>query len=114
MLPRGGWVEWESTDPDEMVMVHPGWTNDTETLILGVRETGWFGNHHAVYEAVENAELSFGWLGVGDDGELYTCTAKGFRDDEDDEPLSDVGPVTFAKLGLFSALAPRRTSNRDW
>ena len=40
---RGGWAEIDLVDlPDELILAHPGWTNDRETLVIGIREAGWF------------------------------------------------------------------------
>ena len=40
---RGAWAEIDLADlPTELILAHPGWTNDRETLAVAMRETGWF------------------------------------------------------------------------
>jgi hypothetical protein len=97
---RGHWFEFEGDDPEEFVMVHPGWTNDRETLVLSVRETGWFSTSHEVADAVERATLHWGFIGEDEEGNLRVCDAEGRQQGQEDMgPLAEVAQVTFAKLG---------------
>lgn len=95
-LRRGPWVEFETDDPDELVLIHPGWTNDTESLVLAIRETGWFATTYEAVAAAERAALSWGWVGLDDSGTLQRCNAAGQGEVTGD--LTEVHTITFATL----------------
>ena len=78
MQRHGCWDEIELVDePDALLMFHPGWTNDRETLVVGLREAGWFPTTGAAYQAAEDAELKWGWVGVTEDRTVVICDADG-------------------------------------
>lgn len=91
---RGGWFE---LDWDAPVMAHPGWTNDTETLVLAVREAGWFAMTWQAREAAEGAVLTWGWVGTDDNGVLHPCHMSGWCDELDDY-LDETTQVTLARF----------------
>jgi hypothetical protein len=95
---RGGWDEVELDDePDALLMVHPGWTNDRETLAFGIRETGWFPTSRTSFEAAENADLKWGWIGVTDESTLVICDSDGLAAGSG-EIVTDVSQVTLARI----------------
>ena len=108
LVKRGQWFELD-VDPSSStyVLVHPGWTNDLESLTIAVREAGWFPTSKGAYEAAERAVLSWGWLGVDDSGEVRACSMDGTPegDDSDSDPLQDVESATFAMIGTSDPLA---------
>lgn len=98
-LTRGPWVEFETGDPSEHVLVHPGWTNDPDALFTAVREAGWYVTNGEVHEALERVEFSWGWVGTGDDGELGECSYLGVPLQDPEGPrMENVESVTFARL----------------
>ena len=114
---RGPWVELETSNPNEFVLVHPGWTQDTDSLFLAIRETGWYATNAAVIDAVEHIELSFGWIGVDENGDLAQCHFDGRPtsvdlDDEDTDRLDEVNTVTFARICNAGFGNPARTARR--
>lgn len=92
---RGLWAELE-VDGEEL-LVHPGWTSDTDTLAIALRETGWFPTTREAYEAANEARLSWGWVGVDDDLHLRACHWNGLCDAIGDY-VSDVSQVTLASI----------------
>jgi hypothetical protein len=98
MLRRGGWAELDLDDePDAMVMAHPGWTNDRETLSLGVRETGWFPTTGEAMRAAEAADVKWGWIGVTDQSTVVICDSEGLAVGSGEE-VTDVSQVTLARI----------------
>jgi len=78
MLQRGLWDELDLADePDALMMFHPGWTNDRETLAFALRETGWFTTNSEPFWAAEDAELKWGWIGVTEDRTVVICNSEG-------------------------------------
>jgi len=78
MLQRGLWDDIELADePDATLMFHPGWTGDRETLALALRETGWFATNAEPFQAAEDAELKWGWIGVTEDRTVVICSSEG-------------------------------------
>jgi hypothetical protein len=97
-LRRGPWVDIDLADmPEAMVMAHPGWTNDRESLSLAVREVGWFPTTWQSFAAAEDAELKWGWIGSNADGELVLCSAEGTPVGPG-ENVNDVSQVTLALI----------------
>jgi hypothetical protein len=97
-LRRGGWAELDLDDESEaMIMAHPGWTNDRETLILGIRETGWFPTTGEAMRAAEAAELKWGWIGVTDESTVVICDSDGIAVGTG-EKVVDVSQVTLARI----------------
>jgi hypothetical protein len=95
---RGPWDEIELGDePDALIMAHPGWTNDRETLALAVRETGWFPTIGQSFRAAESADLKWGWIGVNDQSTLVICSSDGLAVSTG-ENVSDVLQVTLARI----------------
>jgi len=96
---RGSWDEIELVDqPDALLMMHPGWTNDRETLALGIRETGWYPTTRQAFEAAEDAALKWGWIGVTEDSTMVICDSGGFAIGTG-EQVSDTVQVTLARIG---------------
>ena len=92
---RGRWVE---LDVDGVpTLVHPYWTEDTETLTLAIRETGWLATAGQAREAAEGARLHWRWIGTDEDLQLRDCHWDGWNDELGDY-LSDVSQVTLAEL----------------
>jgi hypothetical protein len=78
VLRRGFWDDIELIDlPDDLVLIHPGWISDRESLALAIREGGWFSSTWMAFDAAENARLKWGWIGTTDDDEITLCTPKG-------------------------------------
>jgi len=78
VLRRGSWEDVDLIDmPDELVLVHPGWISDRESLALAIRECGWFPSTWQAFDAAETARLKWGWIGSTDDDETVLCTPKG-------------------------------------
>jgi len=98
MLRRGEWDEIELVDePDALLMFHPGWTNDRETLALALRETGWFPTNAAPFVAAEDAELKWGWIGVTEDRTVVICDSDGIAV-ATGAAVDDVLQVTLARM----------------
>ena len=96
---RGLWNELELADePSALIMVHPGWTADRETLALALRETGWFASARPAFEAAEDAELKWGWVGDTDERTVVICDSQGLAVGSG-EIVSDVAQVTLARIG---------------
>lgn len=83
--------------PDELVLMHPGWTNDRDSLFLPLRETGWFSNNVEVRSAFEATQLWWGWVGVDEDRQLVACTMEG-ETGETGEIADEVCQVTLAQV----------------
>ncbi len=95
---RGGWAEVELDDlPEELILAHPGWTNDRETLVVAVREAGWFVSTGEAFRAAENAEIKWGWIGVTDESTLVICSSEGLAAGSG-EDVTDVLQVTLARM----------------
>ena len=95
---RGLWNELELADePSALIMVHPGWTADRETLALALRETGWFASARPAFEAAENAELKWGWVGDTDERTVAICDSQGLAVGSG-EIVNDVAQVTLARI----------------
>lgn len=78
MLRRGFWDDVDLIDlPDQLVLVHPGWISDRESLALAIREGGWFPTTGQAFDAAETALLKWGWIGTTDDDEVTLCTSNG-------------------------------------
>ncbi len=102
-LRRGPWFEVELPNHEgELLMACPGWTNDPATLVLPIREAGWFATSGEVFDAVSNAVLTWIWMGETDDLELVECSWEGLALGSG-ENVNDVRQVTLA-----SVAAPRR------
>lgn len=101
VLNRGPWVEVELRNhPNELVMMHPGWTNDRDSLFLPLRETGWFSTTAEARDAYERTELWWGWVGADDDRQLVPCTATG-QTGADGECVDEVSQVTLAQVPVL-------------
>jgi hypothetical protein len=99
MLRRGLWDEVELADePDALIMVHPGWTADRESLALALRETGWFAAARPAFEAAESAELKWGWIGDTDERTVVICDSQGLAAGTG-EVVNDIAQVTLARIG---------------
>jgi hypothetical protein len=95
---RGEWDEIELVDePGALLMFHPGWTNDRETLVVGIREAGWFRATGDAFRAAEDAELKWGWIGVTDQSTLAICSSDGIAAGTG-ETVDDVLQVTLARI----------------
>lgn len=95
---RGAWEEIELADePGALLLYHPGWTNDRETLALAIRETGWFLSMRMSFEAAEEAELKWGWIGVTDQSTLAICNSEGLAAGSG-ENVNDITQVTLARV----------------
>ena len=95
---RAPWTEAELRGhEDTPLLICPGWTNDTETLVLPLRETGWFETTAEAYRAFENVQLYWGWVGVDQDQKLVICSSEGAVDDSE-EIVTDVMQVTLARI----------------
>jgi hypothetical protein len=95
-LRRGLWVDVDVADlPGEMVLIHPGWTNDRESLSVAIREVGWFPTTMLSFLAAEEAELKWGWIGNNAEREIVLCDAEGTPVGTG-ENASDVAQVTLA------------------
>ena len=95
---RGLWVDIELADlPDQQVMVHPGWTNDRESLALAIREVGWYPTTMMSMLAADEAELKWGWIGTNADREIVLCSAEGTPIGTG-ENVNDVAQVTLALI----------------
>jgi hypothetical protein len=81
----------------ELLMFCPGWTNDPASLMLPLRETGWFATTGEAMEAAANTRLSWIWMGVNDDLELVECTWNGVQLGEGGN-VTDVMQVTLAQV----------------
>jgi hypothetical protein len=93
---RGPWVDIDLADlPEALVLVHPGWTNDRESLAMAIREGGWFPSTWQAFHAAENADLKWGWIGVNDQLETVLCNSVGATVGTD-ENVNDVRQVTLA------------------
>jgi len=98
MLRRGEWDEIELGDePEALILAHPGWTNDRETLALALRETGWFATNAAPFEAAENASLKWGWIGVTEDRTVVICDSEGIAAGTGVD-VNDILQVTLARV----------------
>jgi hypothetical protein len=98
---RGNWyaIELDGT----LTMVHPGWTNDQETLGLALREEGVFDTTYQAYQAAESAILTWGWIGTDDSGALVRCDSDGeYSDGEADD-------VTHVTLAVIPGFKPEST-----
>lgn len=103
---RGLWEELDLADlPDELLLVHPGWTNDRESLALAIREVGWFPNTWQSFAAAENAQLKWGWIGVNAELETVLCTFDGATVGSD-ESVNEVQQVTLALLSTGDDTGP--------
>lgn len=99
MLRRGYWDEITlGDDPDALVLAHPGWVRDRESLALAIRETGWLPTTRASFEAAESAELKWAWVGLTDERTLVICDSEGLAVGTGDA-VSDVFQVTLARIG---------------
>ena len=99
-LRRGLWVDVDLADlPGRQVMLHPGWTNDRESLSLAVREVGWYPTTMMSFQVAEDAELKWGWVGSNADGELVLCSAEGTLVGTG-ENVNDVSQVTLALISI--------------
>ena len=97
-LRRRPWSELELRDAeDDLVLYHPGWTNDMEGLLLPMRETGWFGNAAEVKRAFDEMTVIWGWIGVDDDLNLVQCSSGG-EVIETGEIVDGVVQVTLARF----------------
>jgi hypothetical protein len=97
-LQRGGWEEIVlDEDPEALVMVHPGWTSNADTLILALRETGWFPTTGQAVWAAETAQLKWVWIGVTDQSTVVICSAEGIAIRSGEEVV-DVSAVTLARI----------------
>jgi hypothetical protein len=94
---RGDWRDIDLDDTNETVMVHPGWTNDRETLAGAYREAGWFFTAREAFEAAENADLKWGWIGVSDTRTVVICDSGGIAH-ASGEGVDDVLQVTLARI----------------
>ena len=95
---RGPWAEVELRDaPGELVLIHPGWTNDRETLVPSIKEAGWFHYGMDAFRAAEDAELKWGWVGVDEELNVVVCSADGVVG-ETGEVADDVVQVTLARI----------------
>jgi len=95
---RSSWDEVEVVDePDSLLLLHPGWTNDRETLVMAIREAGWFRSTGEAFHAAEAAELKWGWIGVTDQSTLAICSSDGIAAGTG-EDVSDVLQVTLARI----------------
>jgi hypothetical protein len=98
MLRRGEWDEIELGDePDALMLAHPGWINDRETLAFALRETGWFATNAAPFQAAEDAHLKWGWIGVTEDRTVVICDSDGIAAGTGDAVV-DVLQVTLARV----------------
>lgn len=98
LVRRSDWDELELDDAQgELMMVHPGWTNDRESLGLSIRETGWYFTSGEAFRAAENAELKWGWIGVTEDRTVVICDSSGIVNTTGDE-VSEVLQVTLARI----------------
>lgn len=105
-LRRGPWVDLDLVDlPDALLLVHPGWTNDRESLSLAIREVGWLPTTAQSFEAAENAELKWGWIGTNADQELVLCNAEGTPVGTG-ENVNDVAQVTLALIRGLAETGP--------
>lgn len=101
-MKRGLWVDLDLADlPGEPVLVHPGWTNDRESLSLALREVGWFATTSEAFAAAENADLKWGWIGTNADQETVLCNVNGTTVGTG-ENVNDLAQVT---LVLVSGLS---------
>lgn len=98
MLRRGLWDELDLADePDALMLFHPGWTNDRESLALAVRETGWFATNAEPFRAAEDAELKWGWIGVTEDRNVVICNSDGIAAATGAE-VNNILQVTLARI----------------
>ena len=118
MLRRGLWTDLDLADlPGELVLVHPGWINDRESLALAIREVGWFPATWQAFSAAEDAELKWGWIGTTLDQETVLCNSDGTTVGSE-ESVNDATQVTLALINTLhdtgSNDSPRpRTSHWD-
>ena len=95
---RGDWDHIElDDDTSGTIMVHPGWTNDRETLASAYREAGWFFTAREAFDAAENADLKWGWIGVSDTRTVVICDSSGIAAGSG-EDVDDVLQVTLARI----------------
>jgi len=95
---RGDWNEIElEDDTSGTIMVHPGWTNDRETLAVAYREAGWFFTTREAFDAAENADLKWGWVGISDHRTVVICDSSG-KSHATGEDLTEVLQVTLARI----------------
>lgn len=95
---RSDWDEIELDDAQgEQMLMHPGWTNDRESLGLSIRETGWFLTSGEAFRAAEDAELKWGWIGVTEDRTVVICDSGGFAT-ATGEDVNDIVQVTLARI----------------
>jgi len=98
MLQRGLWDDIELADePDTSLMFHPGWVNDRETLAFALRETGWFATNAEPFQAAEDAELKWGWIGVTEDRTVVICDSEGIAA-ATGAPVNNILQVTLARI----------------
>jgi hypothetical protein len=98
MLRRGEWDEIDLADePESLILAHPGWTNDRESLALAVREAGWFVTSRDAFVAAEDAQLKWGWVGVTDDRTVVICDSDGIAAGTGDD-VNDILQVTLARM----------------
>jgi len=75
---RGPWAEVDLRDaPELLVLVHPGWTNDRETLVPSIKEAGWFHYGFDAFHAAETADLKWGFIGVDEELNVVVCSVDG-------------------------------------
>lgn len=97
-LRRGGWDElFLDDEPDSLILMHPGWTSDRETLVLAVRETGWFPTTGEAMRAAEDAVIKWGWIGVTDESTVVICDPDGHAAGSGDDVV-DVSQVSLARI----------------
>lgn len=101
----GAWTEFDGDGPG-LVMVHPGWTNDVETLAFAIREAGWFGTTGEAREAAETAEFAWGWVGTDEELSLRICRMDGYSVEIGDF-VTDVSHVTLARIPARGRDCPR-------
>jgi len=95
---RGEWDEIGlADDPAALIMCHPGWTNDRETLALAIREAGWYFTNRESFQAAEDAELKWGWIGVTEDRTVVICSEDGIAAGTGTE-VNDISQVTLARM----------------
>jgi hypothetical protein len=95
---RGPWDELElASEPESLILVRPGWSNDRESLSLAIREAGWYPTIGESFRAAEDADLKWGWIGVTDESTVVICGPDGILV-ETGEQLVDVSQVTLARI----------------
>jgi len=95
---RGPWAEVDlRDDPEALVLVHPGWTNDRESLVPSIKEAGWFHYGFDAFRAAETAQLKWGFIGVDEELNVVVCSADGDVV-ATGETVTDVLQVTLALI----------------